>query len=79
MGLKWGSTPFRGPLFSNFFDIARQKNYWLKNFASCPITNFGCSFGIQCPESGTVISVTFVAKCRVDDNAKLPGYAIQSK
>jgi len=53
--------------------ITRQENYWLKNLTSCSMTNFGCSSGIQWPESGTVIPVTLAAKFCVDDNAKLPG------
>jgi hypothetical protein len=52
------------------FSGSRNKNYWLNNFASCSMTNFGCSSGIQCPESGTVMPVTFAAKACVEVNAK---------
>ncbi|MDW3679746.1 MAG: hypothetical protein QOA14_09295 [Nitrososphaeraceae archaeon] len=44
-----------------------------KNFNNCSTTNFGCSSGIQCPDSGTVTPFTFVASDCKELNAKLPG------
>src|SRR5215204_2562577 len=48
-------------------------SYSLKNFASCSMTNCGCSSGIQCPESGTVMPVTFAANACVEFSARFPG------
>jgi hypothetical protein len=36
------------------------------------MTNCGCSSGIQCPESGTVMPVTFAANGCVELSPKLP-------
>jgi hypothetical protein len=41
------------------------------------MTNPGCSSGIQCPESGTVMPVTFAAKAWVEFSAKFPGKSPQ--
>src|SRR5215204_4293856 len=48
-------------------------SYSLKNFASCSMTNCGCSSGIQCPESGTVMPVTFAANACVEFSVIFPG------
>jgi hypothetical protein len=48
-------------------------SYSLKNFASCSMTNCGCSSGIQCPESGTVMPVTFAANACVEFSVRFTG------
>jgi hypothetical protein len=61
--------------FSVEIDPLRWQDFYLflKNLNGLSVRNFGCSSGIQCPESGITVPLTFSPSGFIESNTGLPG------